>query len=937
MISKKFRNSVLIALFLIFTFGFLTKINWNDSLTFYQNQTPNHSNYVYALTTITQFKEDLAVGEGNATSVSVQYNLDGYLINNNTNSDITIKNPIHEADISNITLNFTQLQTTFKQIDWETISDNALPIVLNETLYSMSFQVPFTCNLTNSWTFIQYPGGIGFVIDTSYFRISIYNTTSSGIPDTEIQGSDSLFNLTNKPVFQPAYWYQSNYSGLILNTSETWNNTFYLVFNASKLPSFALSSYYYYADDTPTNPDKGSVYYNIGSGWVEQPNIDALIRFNVTPLSYTPTPDQVNLTVNGGAVYQNGSYYNDTKQSSSGNTEIIFDVDSPWFAPITFNVTWNASYCYDTYTYTNFTANATVDEVEWNATYVVKYPANSYKKIINFSKPNDWVLKNVFNESNLVDTQYVQNESTFVKVNNTKNGTWRINCQAPNYLKWVYVLNQFGSNWEYVTEFNDTNLIKVEANITVPSDNHEPQLKIFDQNNVEIYNSSESEVGYVKVSNASGVYTFDSFDFKNYAGAGIYNFQVFWSNGLEAGLNYTQIRFGYDITLEVGFTGSPGEKVEGEQLELYAILRFSNNTPIENELISFNITITDLNNQMESFILPAYTNENGMATTSFTIPANSKSMQFTVKHGGSRSYFFETSAVSSVLNIISLKTILLRIIPFHIVISAVAEAEKQQLILILIAISVGVITSLLVYQFGIKLPKKRRRLRKLKQVAQKFTDLLNIDYLLVIDKNTSSSIYNHTFQEQTIDPQLISGFISAIAAFRRELKGKEEGVLGDETGGFELSYADFKILLFDGEYIRAALILETSPTERIKQNLRMFTTEFESNYKDAIINFDGNLNPFKSADSLIEKIFEVSLIWPQRARDLTEGEKKDLSNLEKFLVWIALEDQKERKYFFIPKLITEAQNVQKESQLEILNAIYNLKNKGIFEAIPLTF
>ncbi len=138
---------------------------------------------------------------------------------------------------------------------------------------------------------------------------------------------------------------------------------------------------------------------------------------------------------------------------------------------------------------------------------------------------------------------------------------------------------------------------------------------------------------------------------------------------------------------------------------------------------------------------------------------------------------------------------------------------------------------------------------------------------------------------------------------------------------------DFKIVINDGKYIRMALILDGSPSEKHKENQKLFTEDFEKKFDTILKDFTGDITELREADDLVEKHFDISLIYPLQ---LTKqyGVIK-LKGLEKALFEVADQIQKERKFFFTSSLLNFSLAGRKASRDEIISDIIALKRKGV--------
>ncbi|MFX1446735.1 MAG: hypothetical protein ACFFCG_01200 [Promethearchaeota archaeon] len=224
---------------------------------------------------------------------------------------------------------------------------------------------------------------------------------------------------------------------------------------------------------------------------------------------------------------------------------------------------------------------------------------------------------------------------------------------------------------------------------------------------------------------------------------------------------------------------------------------------------------------------------------------------------------------------------------------------------------------------------RRHKIQKLRRIWSKqamiLDDLVNISYIMIIHKDVGVSIFNKQIAMEGIDSDLISGFLQAISQFRQEFQkgAKKEQI----SKGFEMDYYDFKIIITDGDYARVALVLDKSPSDQLKENQSSFTNEFELKFGARLENFDGDITPFRETDPLIEKYFNITLMYPLKLAPYRGVFK--LNSLEKALTEIAEQIQKEKKFFFVSSLLSFGIAGRKESRDQIISTILSLKNKGI--------
>ncbi len=223
---------------------------------------------------------------------------------------------------------------------------------------------------------------------------------------------------------------------------------------------------------------------------------------------------------------------------------------------------------------------------------------------------------------------------------------------------------------------------------------------------------------------------------------------------------------------------------------------------------------------------------------------------------------------------------------------------------------------------------RHHRMNKLRRFwageALTLDDLLKISYLLIIHKDAGVTIYNKQVSME-LDSDLIGGFLTAISQFRSELK--KDSIPKSADQGIEMDYYDFKIVITDGNYVRVALILDGIPSERLNESQWEFTRRFEMKHQASLKDFTGDIRTFKETDDLVDQIFNIRLMYPLQLAKHWEFTK--LTKLEKALVEVGLEMQKERNFIFTSSLLSYGLAGRKESRDQIISTILDLKRRGI--------
>ncbi|MFX1376756.1 MAG: hypothetical protein ACFFA0_13180 [Promethearchaeota archaeon] len=236
--------------------------------------------------------------------------------------------------------------------------------------------------------------------------------------------------------------------------------------------------------------------------------------------------------------------------------------------------------------------------------------------------------------------------------------------------------------------------------------------------------------------------------------------------------------------------------------------------------------------------------------------------------------------------------------------------------------------SILAYR-GIVVPKKREKSRVLKEVKTIFDDAINLEHILVLYKGTGTCIYFKSFGSEGIDPELISGFITAICSFGKDLVCQEE--LN------EITYGDKMLLLSDGEYIRVALVLSKKASIILRKNLMEFINSFEKSYTNELPNWRGQLNIFRNAGGLVDEALSTSIILPHEityefsnVKALKTAHSKDVLKVANVLM-----KESERNFFFIATLLKEAADKTHKDTAEIFMGIKELRDKKILMPIEI--
>jgi len=235
-----------------------------------------------------------------------------------------------------------------------------------------------------------------------------------------------------------------------------------------------------------------------------------------------------------------------------------------------------------------------------------------------------------------------------------------------------------------------------------------------------------------------------------------------------------------------------------------------------------------------------------------------------------------------------------------------------------IIISVVSILSGIIIYVSFKKTHEKLNLRK-EVIIQKWKDVTNLQYFMLIEKSGSLNVFEQVFTNRSIDPTLITGFLSAIRSFGIELTNSE-----DKTQTIKLEYKDSKILMAEFKHFRLIFIMGDIPSQYFLQSLADLSTEIEEKYGTMLENFAGNTKPFASVEDLLKKHLKTSILYPLK---ISEKKGIKITPTEKTVILKASDilTKQKKDYFYTTFLLSEREVDSRE-----IDAIVSLIDKGIF-------
>ncbi|MHA1105737.1 MAG: hypothetical protein ACTSPN_08455 [Promethearchaeota archaeon] len=239
---------------------------------------------------------------------------------------------------------------------------------------------------------------------------------------------------------------------------------------------------------------------------------------------------------------------------------------------------------------------------------------------------------------------------------------------------------------------------------------------------------------------------------------------------------------------------------------------------------------------------------------------------------------------------------------------------------IIIISVVSILAGITIY-ITVKKSNEKSKARK-EAIFKKWKDITNLQYFMLIEKKGSLNVFEQVFTNRSIDPTLITGFLSAIRSFGIELTNSE-----DKTQTIKLEYKDSKILMAEFKHFRLIFIMGDDPSNFFLQSIADLSTDIEEKFGNMLENFVGNTKPFAGVEDLLKEHLKTSVLYPLK---ISEKKGIKITPVEKSIILKAhgiLKKQK-KDYFYTTFLLHEREVDAKE-----IDAIVNLIDKGIF--IPL--
>jgi hypothetical protein len=266
--------------------------------------------------------------------------------------------------------------------------------------------------------------------------------------------------------------------------------------------------------------------------------------------------------------------------------------------------------------------------------------------------------------------------------------------------------------------------------------------------------------------------------------------------------------------------------------------------------------------------------------------------------------------------------------------SAVFTQIALALIVAVVLLGSGFLAYSRYYRPRVLAPRRLVRKQKIQDVADMFSDVVNLSRFLVLHRGSGIAIFD-PFSERGMDAALFGGFLQAISAFAVDVaRDAEDEELPRASPLHEITYEGFRILIHDGRLVRTALVFKGQPGENLKKKMEAFTTRFEAQYSKELGEWCCEPEAFQDATGLLEEIFHVSLLLPHKVQPKLPN-TASLTPLEAQLHGIAMALTQKRDSVLLQELIQAYSGAIQADKLEVFSALSQLREKKLL--VPIEF
>ncbi|HEY0089520.1 MAG TPA: hypothetical protein VGB37_11795, partial [Candidatus Lokiarchaeia archaeon] len=270
----------------------------------------------------------------------------------------------------------------------------------------------------------------------------------------------------------------------------------------------------------------------------------------------------------------------------------------------------------------------------------------------------------------------------------------------------------------------------------------------------------------------------------------------------------------------------------------------------------------------------------------------------------------------------------------------VSEEEKEEIsllfwIILTVLLAIIGVLSALSYRSYVYLPRKRKKEADLLAKTQRFKDLMNIQAIVVIHKQSGIPVFLKSYSIlETQKKELFSGFIQAITSIGEEISGKKTIILEDkidkEEKIIELDFKHFYCLFCDKISVRVIFILKEKSSDRLKAVIRSLSRDIFTNLKQKFEQWDGELAEFENnmpthLNKHLELYYKEQFKLAKPQVFAATRKEMELNSMETRVINVIRSFAKNKSEFYLTLILELVDEKNKSLVIEAIESLINKK------------
>jgi hypothetical protein len=208
------------------------------------------------------------------------------------------------------------------------------------------------------------------------------------------------------------------------------------------------------------------------------------------------------------------------------------------------------------------------------------------------------------------------------------------------------------------------------------------------------------------------------------------------------------------------------------------------------------------------------------------------------------------------------------------------------------------------------------------KILNRCYDLLNLDYVIVVEKEYGFKVYDQIFPARSFDVISFTEFLNYVNRFGIELIDEKKDIWT-----LKLNYKELKVILTDFEQFKTIFVLNEIPSIDFLDSINELAKDIQNKYSKFLETFDGHIKPFETIKELLEEHLQIYFLYPI---SINHSKLIKMNREEESLVLLAQELMKEfgLDQFYIKYLFPD-NNYDSDDIKNILSLI----DKGIFQPL----